>query len=159
MLANGIRAIALVITLAAAAAGSPARAAVGGLVWERAAPVGATGFGSRLADAGDVDGDGKEDVLVAAEVLPYGTVFVLSGADGSTLRTFIGNLPHASPALLQEVRSAGDFDHDDVPDFLLGARASSDLASGEAGYIAVVSGRSSCDGLVLSADCEEPANG
>src|SRR5262245_30137753 len=148
----------LVLALAVAAAGSSARAAVGALVWERPAPIGATGFGSRVADAGDVDGDGKEDVLVAAPVLPYGTVFVLSGADGSTLRTFIGNLPHASPALLQEVRAAGDFDHDGVPDFLLGAGASSDLTSGEAGYIAVVSGRSSCDGLVLSADCEEPAN-
>jgi len=139
-----------------AAGGLPARAAAGALIWEREAPVGAATFGARVAGAGDVDGDGKEDVFVSSGTLPYGTVYVLSGADGSTLRTFIGNLTHAAAALLQEARPAGDFDGDGIPDFLLGARASADAIEGEAGYFEVVSGRPECDGLVLSADCEDP---
>lgn len=158
MIPSWIRASAILATLAIAAAlGPAARAAAGTLVWERPAPAGATAFGSRVANAGDVDGDDKDDVFVSAGTLPNGTIYVLSGADGATLRTFRGNLS-ASPALLEEAHSAGDFDHDGIPDFLLGARASGDLLDGEVGYFAVISGKLACDGLVLSADCEAPAD-
>src|SRR5262249_26920496 len=44
------------------------------------------------------------------------------------------------------------------PDFVLGARASNDIAEGEAGYFAIVSSKIECDGLALSADCDEAAD-
>lgn len=159
MKSSWIRASALIAIIAGSAApGTPARAAAGSLVWQREAPAGAESFGSRVAGAGDVDGDGKEDVFVSAGTLPYGTIYVLSGADGSVLRRFTGDLSNPDAATLEEARGAGDFDGDGIPDFLLGARSSDNLAGGEAGYFAIVSGKDECDGLALSADCDEAAD-
>src|SRR4030095_4506355 len=157
----------LAISLAGVAFhGLPACAAAGDVVWERAAPEGVGGFGANVEGAGDVDGDGKDDVLVNGSVADQGTirgvVFVLSGADGSTLRTFRGSPPRPFSALLWTTHAAEDFDHDGIPDFLLGSQGV-EVHGGEgldieAGYLVVVSGKASCDGTVLTGDCSQAAN-
>ncbi|MBK9657630.1 MAG: FG-GAP repeat protein, partial [Rhodanobacteraceae bacterium] len=50
------------------------------------APAGSSGFGQSVAGVGDVNGDGRADLLVGAH-LGLGRAFVISGADGAVLRT------------------------------------------------------------------------
>ncbi len=83
-------------------------------------------FGVAIADAGDVDDDGTNDLLVGAwkfssdGVTPdnAGKAYVYSGATGLLLRSWIGmpgdNLGHALSA-------AGDIDHDGFSDVIVGA--------------------------------------
>ncbi len=83
-------------------------------------------FGRRASAAGDVDGDGHGDVLVAADGEGgdwfNGRVYLFSGADGALLRTY------ASPSGLAltwfgfSVASVGDLTGDGVPEHLIGAR-------------------------------------
>jgi len=90
--------------------------------------VAAIGLGERLSYAGDVDGDGLDDLVLQA---PYndgpppgsGVVFLMSGADVvagadlSAATSFVGdgNLDHLGESL-----AAGDLDGDGRPDLLLG---------------------------------------
>jgi hypothetical protein len=78
--------------------------------------------------------------------------------DGRTLNPLLDAFVYESTFRGGVNVSTGDFNGDGTPDFLLGARASGDLAEGEAGYFEVVSGAPTCDGLVLSADCESPTD-
>ena len=74
-------------------------------------------LGSGLESAGDVDGDGVQDVIAGA---PYsGRAYVYSGKDGHTLFTL--RAESDSDAFGQHVSSAGDVDHDGHADFLVGA--------------------------------------
>ncbi len=74
-------------------------------------------LGSGLESAGDVDGDGVQDVIAGA---PYsGRAYVYSGKDGHTLFTL--RAENDSDAFGQHVSSAGDVDHDGHADFLVGA--------------------------------------
>jgi len=156
-----LRTLFLAASLAGAASfGLPAHAAIGDVVWERVPPEGVVELGATVDGVGDVDGDGKEDVLVSGNVDDQGTLrgvaFVLSGADGSTLRTFHGSYTGIEIAEFIEVHAAGDFDHDDIPDFLLGVSAPSSVAP--RGYLAVVSGKPACDGTILTGDCSQTAD-
>lgn len=73
--------------------------------------------------AGDVDGDGFEDVVVGApfEVLgsSTGTVRVYSGKTGSTIHTFVGIANHAD-SYGWAVAGAGDVDGDGAADLIVG---------------------------------------
>lgn len=72
-------------------------------------------LGRVIGSAGDVDGDGINDVHVANR--NPGQVFVLSGATGAVIRT-IAPLPTAHfPA--SGVSTAGDVDGDGVPDLMV----------------------------------------
>jgi hypothetical protein len=143
-----LSAFALVLGLAA-----PALAG-GTLVWEKAGTDPSGSFGSAVANAGDINGDGRDDVLVVVGIVtPGGRVHVLSGLDGSVLRTFTGNSSNINAATLGAVASAGDFNSDGTPDLLLGARAGYNLVYGEHGYIIVVSGAPGCDGRSFAANC------
>ena len=95
-------------------------------------------FGIALAGLGDVDGDGRSDYAIGAdqEGTGRGTVRVLSGATGATLRVHVGAL--AGDALGAALVGLGDVDSDQVPDYALGAP----LALGAAGEVRVVSGAS-----------------
>jgi hypothetical protein len=74
-------------------------------------------LGTGVESAGDVDGDGIQDVIAGA---PYsGKAYVYSGRDGHTLFTL--RAENDSDAFGQHVSSAGDVDHDGHADFLVGA--------------------------------------
>jgi hypothetical protein len=78
-------------------------------------------FGAALACAGDVNGDGRPDIIAGAPgtlVMP-GWARVLSGADGTTLLTLTG--PSAGSRFGSAVSGAGDCDGDGRADLLVGA--------------------------------------
>ena len=87
-------------------------------------------FGRRAAAAGDVDGDGHADILVAADGEGgdwfNGRVYLFSGDGGALLRTY------ASPSGLPvtwfgySVANVGDVNGDGVPEHLIGARFDGD---------------------------------
>jgi hypothetical protein len=102
------------------------------------------GLGERLAPAGDVDGDGVEDVL--ASTWDDGPVYVLSSRSGERLRTLL----HQRPGQYLEgfgdsIALAGDVDGDGIPDYAVGC--SEFLAdSGDPYCVELFSGR---EGWVL----------
>lgn len=96
-------------------------------------------LGYAIADAGDIDGDGKADIVAGAPGLmgAIGRVLVYSGADGSVLHEIAGDV--AGGRLGAAVAGAGDLDGDGVPDLLLGAEAHP-AAGLKAGRVIAVSG-------------------
>ena len=81
-------------------------------------------FGRSLAFAGDVDGDGSPDSIVAQPRYDhgsgrYGRVHVLSGADGSTIHVLSSGDPGAFGT---SVSGVGDVDGDGFDDVLVGGR-------------------------------------
>jgi hypothetical protein len=81
-------------------------------------------LGELVASVGDVSGDGIPDVLAgnASESsigINRGQVLVLSGADGSLLRTHDGDKDY--DALGTSLAGIGDMDHDGVADYAAGA--------------------------------------
>jgi len=64
----------------------------GRILYISAEPDSASGFGRKVADLGDVDGDGHADVLVGAPGAGEGAgaAYIYSGKDGSLLFTFVG---------------------------------------------------------------------
>ncbi|MCI0585759.1 MAG: integrin alpha [Planctomycetes bacterium] len=86
---------------------------------------GVTGqFGRSLAAAGDLDGDGVGDLFAGspgqAFITPAGPVVALSGANGSTLRTYPpGGIPAFDYGFA--VAAAGDLDGDSTTDLLVGS--------------------------------------
>ena len=97
-------------------------------------------FGYAIADAGDTNADGVPDILIGAPAVPgggmTGRVSVMSGADGSLLRTVTGEQPN--DRFGYAVSSAGDVDGDGTTDLLVGAvgRDANGVDSGRASVIA-----------------------
>ncbi len=79
-------------------------------------------FGYAVAGAGDVDLDGHADVLVGEPNfnLGAGRAFVMSGADGSVLRTYEPPMP---ANLGVGIANAGDIDGDGRDDHIIGSFA------------------------------------
>ena len=84
-------------------------------------------FGSAVAGAGDVNGDGVPDLLVGASGQTVagnrgqGRAFVLSGIDGTLLHTLDDPIVQESAHFGDAVAGAGDVNGDGTPDFLVGA--------------------------------------
>ncbi len=90
-----------------------------------------TGFGVQLAFAGDLNGDGVEDLAIAAPGFPGGSrvgpgaVFLLSGADRSVIRR-LDAVPggNRDTAFGLGLANPGDVNGDGIDDLLVGAYAS-----------------------------------
>jgi len=101
------------------------------------------GFGIGVADAGDVDRDGHDDLIVGAwqysSVAPSGgRIYILSGSDGSTMRTITGKIP--GETLGFDATGMGDVDGDGVVDFLVTSTWSS-INGFHSGRMFVLSGK------------------
>lgn len=82
-------------------------------------------FGRVFAGIGDVNADGKGDIVVGTHfatigaLVQAGAIHVLSGADGSLIRRIDGS--ETEDRLGFSVAGTGDLDRDGVPDFVAGA--------------------------------------
>ena len=104
-------------------------------------------FGASVSGAGDVNGDGFDDLIVGAPADDNngnfsGNARVLSGSDGSVLYSFDGDL---GDEFGRSVSGAGDVNGDGVPDLIVGAPRD-DNNGDRSGSAKVFSG---ADGIVL----------
>jgi len=88
---------------------------------------GGSTFGFSVSDAGDVDGDGYDDVIVGAYVSIYGAgdVYVYHGSASGVVTTAVTTLSGIS-AYGYSVAGAGDVDGDGYDDVIVGAYTHSD---------------------------------
>jgi hypothetical protein len=97
-------------------------------------------FGWSVRNAGDVDGDGYEDLLVGARFNDQnganaGLARLFSGANGSVIHTFLGT--DAGDQMGYSVGGAGDVNADGYAEVILGAAFDSSLGP-DAGTVSVV---------------------
>lgn len=85
-------------------------------------------FGFAVAAPGDMDLDGADDILVGATgetsdggLVPAGLVYVMSGATGSHLLTFVSPNEEANGCFGYAVAGAGHTNADAYPDVVVGA--------------------------------------
>ena len=117
--------------------------ATGKEIWQRSGQDGQN-LGWDLAPAGDANADGVPDVLAGAPSVDAGSVKLLSGKDGTVLRTY------SPPADVQSfgwyVASVGDVDRDGRPDLAAGAPLEPGIADAKVGGAYVLSAR---DGRIV----------
>jgi hypothetical protein len=115
------------------------------LVWNRdlLGPAN-SGFGQSVGAAGDLDGDGSDDLIVGLPSddtagIDAGAARVYSGRTGTLLWTFPG--PSADAQQGSSVAGAGDVDGDGVPDLIVGAPYASGGGLSRSGRATLYSGR------------------
>ncbi|QJE97433.1 FG-GAP repeat protein [Luteolibacter luteus] len=98
----------------------------------------ASQYGSAIANAGDQNGDGREDIYVGAPMANSnrGAVYVLSGFDGSILRTV--NSPVTFGSFGATLAALGDVDADGLKDVAVGSPALRNGTVGNAGKVSIL---------------------
>src|SRR5438132_2447155 len=76
-------------------------------------------FGTAVANAGDVNGDGVFDVLIGAP--GQGRAYVFNGATGALIRTITSPVAETLPSFGFAVAGGRDVNGDGIPDFVIGA--------------------------------------
>jgi hypothetical protein len=94
-------------------------------------------LGWDLTDAGDFDGDGRVDLFVGAPAQKSGRVYLLSGKDGSVLRTYEPAEEHGSFGWY--VARLDDLDGDGHADLAIGGPYSADANGKRVGGVWVIS--------------------
>ena len=113
-------------------------------------------MGASVAGAGDVNGDGHDDVIVGApgeddNGVSSGSARVFSGADGSVIYRFHGD---GFDYFGSSVDSAGDVNQDGYDDVIVGASGDEDSNGVRTGSARVLSG---ADGSILYTFYGDPA--
>lgn len=103
---------------------------------------GGDGFGIGNADAGDVDDDGHDDLIIGAwqhdgAAPAGGKVYLYSGADGSLLRAYTGKV--AGETFGFDATGLGDVNGDGIADFLV-TSAWSSVNGPRSGRVWVIAG-------------------
>ena len=99
--------------------------ATSNLIWQLDGSAPTYAFGSSVAGAGDLNGDGFDDVLIGADEADpggrnlAGSAFAYSGADGSLIYQFDGYM--LRDRFGWSVANAGDVNADGTPDIIIGA--------------------------------------
>jgi hypothetical protein len=106
-------------------------------------PSGVSVLGYSVSAAGDVNKDGKADVIVGAPQTTntfqdQGRAYIYSGATGATLYTFQGTT--AGEYFGNSVDGGGDINNDGWPDVVVGS-PNADYAGGNSGSVFTYSGR------------------
>jgi len=76
-------------------------------------------FGTAVANAGDVNGDGVSDILIGAP--GQGRAYVFNGATGALIRTKTSPVAETLPSFGFAVAGGRDLNGDGIPDFVIGA--------------------------------------
>ncbi len=97
-------------------------------------------LGWDLTLAGDQDGDGHTDLFVGAPAQDSGRVYLLSGKDGTVLRTYVPR--EAAGSFGWYVARLDDLDGDGRPDLAVGAPYERDAAGAMVGGVWVLSSAS-----------------
>lgn len=113
------------------------------LLFRLSRPLGARMFGVDVNDAGDVNGDGVNDIVVGASselspTLDAGRAVLFSGADGSLIEVLNGEV--VGDTFGFDVSRAGDVNGDGCEDLLVGAPAHGTAGVG-AGRVYLYSGK------------------
>lgn len=101
------------------------------------------GFGIGSAEAGDLNGDGHDDLVLGAwqyagAAPSGGRIYLYSGRDGSLIRTITGRVP--GETLGFDATGVGDVDGDGTPDLLV-TSSWSNINGFRSGRMYIVSGR------------------
>jgi hypothetical protein len=101
------------------------------------------GYGIGVSDAGDIDGDGRADLIIgawqhASAAASGGKLYAHSGADGAPLYTVTGKV--MGETLGFDTTGLGDVDGDGTVDFLV-TSAWSGINGFQSGRTMVISGR------------------
>jgi hypothetical protein len=103
-------------------------------------------FGSSLSNAGDVNNDGKNDIIVGAQgedafgIRDAGRAYVFNGANGDTLFTLQSHFPDLFGNFGAAVSGAGDVNNDGMSDVIVGAERENVSSLSNAGIAYVFSG-------------------